>query len=286
MQTLELPSRYGMLPALSWGQPSAQPVLAIHGWLDNSLSFEQLAPRLVEQFPHFRFIAVDLPGHGLAPHLPAGVSYPFWTWSEVLVDLLTFFGRPIHVMGHSMGAAAALLVAGSCPELMRSLVCIDALGPATGTQQSAVELFRRAMLEPTGRASPGFRELQEAIELRRRATPWLTAEQLQAMVARNLEHRAGRWHWRTDPRLRNHSRIRFTEDMLAGFLAGADLPVLVVRASKGILPEEIIQQRMACLPRGELVSLVGHHHCHMDPGSLPELVVAISHFLRECDCAE
>lgn len=286
MQSLELPSRYGMLPALSWGHSSAQPVLAIHGWLDNASSFEQLAPILVEHFPHLRVIAVDLPGHGMAPHLPSGVSYPFWTWSEVLVDLLTFFGRPIHVIGHSMGAAAALLVAGSCPELLRSLVCIDSFGPATGTEDSAVQLFRRAMLEPTGRASPGFRELQEAVELRRRANPWLTAEQLQPMVARNLEQRAGRWHWRTDPRLRNHSRIRFTDEMLNGFLVAANLPVLVLRATDGMLPLDIAQQRIARLPRGRLLTLGGHHHCHMDSASMPELTLAISDFLKECDFAE
>jgi ferrochelatase len=32
------------LEALEYGDPSARPVLALHGWLDNAASFERLAP--------------------------------------------------------------------------------------------------------------------------------------------------------------------------------------------------------------------------------------------------
>ena len=281
MQFLELPSRYGMLAAISWGHPAAEPVIALHGWLDNAASFSRLAPQLVDVLPGYRIIAVDLPGHGHSPHLLMGSHYPFWTWSEVLMDLLTFFGRPLHVIGHSMGAGAALLVAGSCPELFRSLVSIDSLGPVVNRPEEAVHQFRRAMLEGDGRISSGFRTIEEALSLRLRANTWLDREQVMPVVERNLEQRAGRWHWRTDPRLRNHSRLRFSEDMLTGFLQGACQPFLMLQASHGLLDEALVKQRFAYLPSATGQVVQGHHHCHLDPASLPGLLTAISMFWQE-----
>jgi pimeloyl-ACP methyl ester carboxylesterase len=283
MQSLELPCRYGTLAALSWGQTNAEPVLALHGWLDNAASFAALGPVFAEAFPGRRLLAVDLPGHGFSPRLSGGATYPFWMWSEVLVDLLTFFGRPLHVIGHSMGGAASLLVAGSCPELLRSLVSIDALGPITASPEQASVIFRKAMLEPARGSSSGFASEADALALRQKATPYLTLQQLEPLVTRNLEYRAGRWHWRTDARLRSHSRTRFSEDMLASFLRAAALPVAVVYPERSIIPADICAQRLALLPRGVLFELPGHHHCHMDSSSLPVLMDRLARFYNETD---
>ena len=58
----------------SWGDPNNPTILAIHGWLDNSNSFEWLAEHFQE---NYHFMAIDLPGHGHSTHLPKCAHYHF-----------------------------------------------------------------------------------------------------------------------------------------------------------------------------------------------------------------
>lgn len=51
-----------------WGDKDKRPILCIHGWKDNSGSFDTLMNLLV---PHnMSFLCIDLPGHGLSSQLP------------------------------------------------------------------------------------------------------------------------------------------------------------------------------------------------------------------------
>jgi pimeloyl-ACP methyl ester carboxylesterase len=53
-----------------WGEGNPVKVLCLHGWLDNSNSFNVLAPYLVEKGRgQFEVVAVDHVGHGYATSL-------------------------------------------------------------------------------------------------------------------------------------------------------------------------------------------------------------------------
>ena len=60
--------------ALAWGPVDAPVVLGCHGWLDNALSFARLGPALRS----FRFVSVDMSGHGLSDHRSADATYNIW----------------------------------------------------------------------------------------------------------------------------------------------------------------------------------------------------------------
>lgn len=51
-----------------WGSKDRQPIICIHGWQDNSATFNALIPLLPEQIS---FLCIDLPGHGRSTSLPA-----------------------------------------------------------------------------------------------------------------------------------------------------------------------------------------------------------------------
>ncbi len=60
--------------AQQWGDESGRPVLALHGWLDNSASFTPLAPQL----RGLNIIALDMAGHGQSCHRPGSAPYNIW----------------------------------------------------------------------------------------------------------------------------------------------------------------------------------------------------------------
>lgn len=62
-----------LLSGWTVGNPSGQPILCVHGWLDNANSFKPLATAL--DLDKYRLISMDLPGHGLSEHFPSGVNY-------------------------------------------------------------------------------------------------------------------------------------------------------------------------------------------------------------------
>ena len=53
-----------------WGDSSGEAWIALHGWLDNCGTFDNLAPFF--QNNQKRFLAIDLPGHGFSSHYTPG----------------------------------------------------------------------------------------------------------------------------------------------------------------------------------------------------------------------
>lgn len=57
-----------------WGSTQDEPVIALHGWLDNCHSFRPLASRL----KNIQLLALDMAGHGHSEHRSADASYHIW----------------------------------------------------------------------------------------------------------------------------------------------------------------------------------------------------------------
>lgn len=85
-------------------------VLLLHGFLSTSVVWRRVVRALERVEP----VAIDLPGYGDAPAPPEGL-----TLERVVEALasLTEQVRPSAVVGHSMGAVAALALARRAPEL-------------------------------------------------------------------------------------------------------------------------------------------------------------------------
>lgn len=264
---LELSLPGGRVGALRWGRAGARPVLAVHGWLDNAASFDFLAPRLCPTMD-LDLVAIDLPGHGHSHWSERG--YAPATQAGVLLQVLDALGwQQADLIGHSLGATLATLLAAAVPERVRSLCCVDALGGPAARLEDCVPRLRRHLLASLVRPRPEPRSLdslEQGIAARQRANG-LGHAAATALVRRGMHLHEGRWHWRTDPALTLPSAFYLEETQVQAVLAALQVPTLVVLAKGGPLLQspQTLARRLACLPaQATVIDLEGGHHLHME----------------------
>ena len=142
---------------LAWGDTRQPLVFAIHGWLDNALSFAVLAPLLT----NYRVISIDLSGHGLSSHRSADANYHIWDDIPQLMAVIDQLGvSGAHIVGHSRGAAVAGVLAVALDERCLSLTMLDGMISRSFENDNGAELFRTSLAERTKyivrRSPPAF----------------------------------------------------------------------------------------------------------------------------------
>lgn len=116
MPTVDLPGG-PTLRYREWGRPDGAVVILLHGAGSDGSTWRHVAPVLGE---HFRVIAPDARGHADS-EWPLDYSIELMRDDVVgLMDALGVLGAI--VIGHSMGAAVAFLLAATEPERVRLLV--------------------------------------------------------------------------------------------------------------------------------------------------------------------
>ena len=252
------------LQALAWGPPDGHLVLALHGWLDNAASFVPLAPFFSEQ----RFVALDLPGHGRSDWRPDGVAYHFVDWVPDILEVADKLGAErFSLVGHSMGAGIATLVAGVAPHRIERLLLIEGLGPLTEDPQDGPEGMEKAIRDRKGkhRKLTVFSDLETAVKRIGEARGKMSSQGARLLAIRGTRKTRRGFELRHDPRLQERSMLRMTEEQVLAFIERIDCPTLLIRASEGYpFVREKIQGRIQALSRCRVEELVGGHHIHLD----------------------
>lgn len=253
------------LAALEWGDADAPPLLALHGWLDNAMSFARVAPHLAA---HFHVIALDLPGHGASGHLPPGTAYHLVDYVRTVGAALDALDLPHTVLlGHSLGAGVAALVAAALPGRVDRLCLIEGIGPLGDDGTRTLDRFRGALGKPAlHRAAPhAFASVEEVAAARTRSAG-LATELALPIVHRNLREVPGGWQWRSDPRLTRPSPVRLAETQVRALLAGIAAPTALLLANPATpyLPHTMMRERAACVPRIRVDTMDGGHHLQLE----------------------
>ncbi len=103
------------------------PVVLVHGLSGSSRWWSRNIDALASRY---LVAAVDLVGFGKNRRflgMPALLP-PLGEVSSLLARYLETFGEPVHLIGHSMGGQIAIRVAAERPDLVRSLVLVNAVG--------------------------------------------------------------------------------------------------------------------------------------------------------------
>lgn len=267
---------------LEWGQAGQPLVLALHGWLDNALSFYRLAPLL----NGYRVIALDLSGHGYSSHRSPDATYQIWDDLPQLDGIVEALAEPdVIVLGHSRGASIATLLAVVLKDRCRSLVLIDGLLPVLFNHLNAGQQLRhfvRDRRKYMGRSDRWFDSVEEFAQ--RRNQYGFTADSARDLAPRALEATDDGYRLLNDPRLFGASAQRLDSSRRREIYSEIEAPVLSIVADTGLLAREkaartMLEEAGSCINDFRSCTIAGSHHLHMEEGSAEKVAQRINQFL-------
>ncbi|MDO6442463.1 MULTISPECIES: alpha/beta fold hydrolase [unclassified Marinobacter] len=278
--------RHITLAGLSWSagntsQTTSPPIIMLHGWLDNSLTFTRIAPELAK---HSSLHAVDMAGHGHSGHRPPGQGYLLMDYVADIAELIEeyFHEGKVDIVGHSLGGIVGALYAAAFPEKVRKLVMIDSLGALSRPVSETVPQLRKSIkkrIAGSGRAAV-YPDVVTAAKVREGGLSPLSHEAALSLMPRNLKPEGGGYSWCTDSRLRHPSQLMMTEEQVVASLEAIQAPVLFVRAKEGLLANRKgMDIRADAVSYLRTVDVPGGHHCHLDGDTRP-VADAVRNFLE------
>ena len=119
----------------AWGDPSCQPfVLISHGWSSYALRFTSWVPHLLAL--GYAVVCFDQVGHGLSTGRVSHLA----RFTSVLRQIGRRFGQPSVLIGHSLGASAAVFAREDGATPLRYVLIAPMLAAEEGTRRHFREL--------------------------------------------------------------------------------------------------------------------------------------------------
>ena len=244
------------LAAKSWFDHQEKTIIALHGWLDNANSFDDL----VSHFPQYHWLAIDMVGHGLSSHRQG--RYYIWEYAMDVAELVNQLGKPVHILGHSLGAAVATLSTPLIKEKGLSLTLLEGAVPITSPSEDFAPRLIQAWEEPLAaqKIYPDFSQLVRQRQLSPIAS--LDEKRARVLMERATEKTPEGYKLLSDPRLRSPSAVRMTKEQVFSMVQKIDCPVYLLRAHQGLF-KEVPQDLIAQFKTLTMDSIDGDHHFHM-----------------------
>ncbi|MEZ9873295.1 alpha/beta fold hydrolase [Vibrio sp. 10N.261.51.C6] len=258
-------------------QTTATTVVFIHGWLDNSSSFNQVMQQVAKFAPNAHLIAIDLFGHGFSSH-KSGSYYPFHDYIDDLHQLVTKLSpNRLVLVGHSLGALIASCYSAAFPEKVSGLIQIEGHGPLSEAPQETVSRLRDGVLSrlrQRRKPSRPLASLEDAIKLRAHANQ-INAELIAPIVERGIVELDNSWQWRCDPNLKCDSLYRMSQAHAEAIMAAIECPQLIVLGNDGFRHLQHNRYKSAHSSLN-IETVPGGHHCHLEsPELVSELILGV-----------
>ena len=258
METFEVPVEGG---ALTVGKAGSGPVvLCAHGITANHTSWQPLADALGDQFT---IVAPDLRGRGGSGTLPG--PYSMATHARDLVAVLDHVGvDAAPVVGHSMGAFVAAVMAAQHAERVERVLLVDGGLPLPIPEGLTVDQILTAVIGPAmTRLSMEF-ESREAYLDFWRPHPALAAwwsDAIQAYVEYDLAPDGPPFRSRVSiDAVRGDAEDTLVSDTIQKALEALPRPTSLLRAERGLMNEEtplVPDALAAAFPRVNDLGVVG-----------------------------
>lgn len=263
------------LRARVWGQGRAHKVIALHGWLDNSASFNWLAPLL-----DAHVVALDTAGHGLSDYRNVLAPYNIWEDAAEIFAVADQLGwEQFTLVGHSRGAMVSMIMAGSWPERITDLVLLDGMFPEFTPEEKAPEQLQksiRSLLSPHRKRATVYQTWDAAIAARMNSMWAVERSTSEALAERGVKAVEGGYIWQADPKLQLPSAVKLTKGFVQAYLRGIEANTLLIVAEEGIAKQfENSREQLEFFPKIDVKTLPGKHHFHME-GQAPAIAELIN----------
>jgi len=252
---------------VDWGNPSAPPLVMLHGIDRIARTFDHVAPRLAGRY---HVIAMDLRGHGDSGWDPEG-RYLVEDHVGDLEGLVRALGlRNVTLWGNSTGGRVVQVFAGMHPELVAAVIAED-VGPER-PRSIADAYARRVKQEENGWSGP-----EELLAQMRSSAQPLPDAVLEPYVRYGTKRRDdGRLVWKRDPNLVKG----FVETELWRYVRNIKAPILYVLGGRStIVPPATQEELKRVLPHARIVTMPGLGHYPSDEKP-DEFVAIIDEFLK------
>lgn len=249
---------------IRWGDPKSEPVVFLHGLMNNARYWEPVAERFAGDYCVY---APDLRGHGESEHAPGG--YLVWAFAmdlQAVVEELDF--EAFDLVAHSTGSRVAMAYARDHSHRLKHLVLAEK-GPEVDDQESVTSSQKAPVFETEAEALGHFSALYPG-----RDREFLMRQLAASLV---LDEATGNLVFRFDPTVREARGLAAMVEIpfLWESLEHITCPTLVARAEKStVLSREVAEEMVRRLPKGRLVEIpeAGHQVPLQQPEAFARVV--------------
>jgi pimeloyl-ACP methyl ester carboxylesterase len=244
-------------------------VLMLHGGGQNRFSWKNTGQILADE--GFHVVALDSRGHGDSDRSP-NANYTVDALCADTLQVLDQIGRPVILIGASMGGMTGILVADAAgPEKVTKLVLVDVVPRYEKDGSARIRDFMFSHVH-------GFESLDDAADAVAAYLPHRTKPRSPEGLKKNLRERDGRWYWHWDPKfLTAPSDDAFVrEEKLEQAAIDLTIPILLIRGKlSDVVSPEGVKDFLAKVPHAEFVELsdAGHTAAGDDNDAFSEAVV-------------
>ena len=269
---------------VDWGNPSAPPLLLIHGGRDHCRNWDWVAEALRHDY---HILAPDLRGHGDSAWFVGGA----YAMADYVYDIAQLVHRkqlaPVTVIGHSLGGQIALHYAGVYPETVKALVAIEGLGasPAQIERRNARAIDTRLrdwideQRDLAARLPRRYPSLADACGRMQEANPRLTEAQARHLTVHGAnQNEDGSYSWKFDNYSRADRPVGIAPEESFRLWSRISCPTLLLRGLESWVGDPEADGRAAHFRTARFVDIAGAGHwVHHD--RLDEFLRLVREFL-------
>jgi pimeloyl-ACP methyl ester carboxylesterase len=244
-------------------------ILMLHGGGQNRFSWKNTGQVLADE--GFHVVALDSRGHGDSDRAP-DADYDIETLTGDVMHVLDAIGRPVILIGASMGGLTGILVADRAgPKRVTRLVLVDVVPRFEKNGSARIREFMFSGLH-------GFESLEEAADAVAAYLPHRTKPRSPEGLKKNLRLRDGRWYWHWDPAFMTKpgDDPQLRTEKFEQAAADLKIPVLLIRGKlSDVVSPEGVRHFLATVPNAEFVELseAGHTAAGDDNDAFSDVVV-------------